>query len=834
MGKPMIVTFKKLGLSLLALAFITQVAFAQDPFGAAPAGGGNPFGAGGGGDPFGTGAPPADNPFGAGGTPKGPAPTATDAGPAVSLSSDPLIAAVAESKPTTPPQLMRAITALTRYGAHEEAKRYLRQLQASEPSEEVLLQLHKEFTSSPFFTLLRSKEMQPEGAEFANRVLGAATAAAQDADHLAALVKKLNDPSILTRSKALAGLKNAGRKSLAPMLAALADSSRAPEHHYIALAIVEMGVLMEEPMIGVLESRNEQLRTHAAFILGRMKSRGAIQYLVGPYIVPSYPKELRRAAGNALLEIMNVTPTKPAAVAYLHRRAVSYFEGETPSAPRADGTIIIWRWDQDLQLSVPVAYPAQDASLVVASKLARDLNELAPEEPEYRRLFLAAALEVEKRSTGLGQPLSLGQGGVYQTASSQGVEAIEDVLDYALKQNRTGAAIGAIQVLGEIGDEQLLASTGGQPRRLAQALRYGDDRVRFAAANAIMRFQPRREFPGSSQIPEVLTRAVRTQGIRRALIGYPSIRDAQTLSAYLQQIGFDSDFATTGEPLLLKAVTEPDYQVILLSDAISRPNIRSLVQQLRRDPRTAGIPIGIMGQVINLPRLRLMAEEDPLLEAFPRPFDVDSMASQTYRLLSLAERNLIEPGERIEQGRQALSHLNHILETPERYPFFPLIPQEKNLISALAGQYFREEAAEALGLLGTPAAQLALVNVASENVAHVEERLAAAKALHTAVQRRGLLLTNPQITVQYDRYNQSEALSAETQSLLAYVLDIIEQPAQATPPNFTPAAPPAAPEATPPADPAATPPGAVAPPADTPAAAAPMDPPQAPPAAGDE
>ncbi|QDU97253.1 hypothetical protein Pla8534_50980 [Lignipirellula cremea] len=776
--------------------------FAQaDPFGAGsdPFGGGaspapvNPFGGGGSepANPFGGGGGTPANPFGGGGG-GAPAPTtlpdSTLAVPTAPANSsyppepppnDLLLVSIAELKPTTPSQLLRAVFSLVNYGAPTEAKRYLARLTDAKPDDATLIALQKEFTSGPFFALSRNPRMQPEGSQFADRVLSLATKALQEPDHLKTLVAQLQDADIVTRSRALAGLENAGPPAIVPMIAALADPDRVPEHRNIAIALVQMKGLSEEPLIAALEAKDPYLRTQAARVLGAMKSQRAAPYLMGPATVASYPEPLRQAAHRALVRILGAAPNPDTAERYLLARATSYFQGETPDVIGADGAIEVWRWDEDQQQAVPVRYPAADASLALASKLARDLHNLAPDNQEYRRIYLLSALEVEKRTQSFDQPLSQGHGGAFEEAAAAGTSAVENLLHHALLGHRTGAALGAIEVLAEIGDEQLLVSTNGEPRTLAQAMRHGDSRVRAAAASAIMRIAPTRDFPGSSDLLGVLTRAVRSTGRRRALIGYPRLRVAQTFAAHLEHSGFDSDFAVTGRSLLAQAFREPDFQLILISDAIDQPELRSVVQQLRRDPRTARIPIGIMCRVINLPQLQRFAEEDPLTLAFPQPFEVDSLAHDAYELTALSGRDWISADERLEQGRQALAHLNTLLESPQRYPFFNLLAVEDGLIAALKSPAYTEAAAKGLGLLATPRAQHALVDAASENGAHPADRKAAAEAFQVAVQRRGLQLTSAQLQSQYDRYEQSRTLPVETQEILGFILDVMESPSRA-------------------------------------------------------
>jgi hypothetical protein len=56
----------------------------------------------------------------------------------------------------------------------------------------------------------------------------------------------------------------------------------------------------------------------------------------------------------------------------------------------------------------------------------------------------------------------------------------------------------------------------------------------------------------------------------------------------------------------------------------------------------------------------------------------------------------------------------------------------------------------------------------------LKQRQAAVGGFAEAVKHRGVLLTNPVIDLQYERYNKSATQPPETQQLLGTILDIIE------------------------------------------------------------
>jgi hypothetical protein len=88
-----------------------------------------------------------------------------------------------------------------------------------------------------------------------------------------------------------------------------------------------------------------------------------------------------------------------------------------------------------------------------------------------------------------------------------------------------------------------------------------------------------------------------------------------------------------------------------------------------------------------------------------------------------------------------------------------------------------------LGSLGTAESQRALADLASRGTAPLGDRVAALSAFRQSTEKYGILLTIPQIRLQYDRYNQSASQDAATQKILGLILDCIEAPTQSAGPS---------------------------------------------------
>ena len=721
-----------------------------------------------------------DDPFGpfGGGTPATPDADDSDA-PAVRINplaqEDPVVAAIRAANPTTPVDLVRAMRALMDYDAPNAARVYFDKLLTAKPDAATMAELQKEYGSALFMQITRYAPFAPEGATFGRAVLDAAYNAAHDPVTLNRFVDDLSDPSLDVQFTALNGLMEGGVDAVTPMLNVLADAARADDHSAVRTAMVALGAtVVVEPLIGALESSDDALRAQAAQVLGRLQARRATPFLIEPYLSADSSDTLRKVAAFSLDRIVGDTPARYDAEQLLYRRASSLFGGTLPHQVNVDDQVELWHWDETKKTSVPRFYPADAASLVEAARLANDLYALNSDEERFRRLYLMATLQSAKMVNGLHRPLSRDPGTAFADAAATGVGAIEDVLIHATKEGHIPAAIGAAEVLGEIGDEELLRSRDGRPRALASALRHSDRRLRFAATQSIMKINPTDSYAGSSHLPETLGYLLQSHGTSRVLIGDPQTGKAQSLVGLLNQLGYEADSAPTGRDVFRLAVSKPDYELILITDIIDRPDDNELIQMLRRDPRSANLPIGLMARSETYRRAKELANLDPLTEALPWPYDAAAVSFEVQRLLTAAGHKFVSPIERLDQADAALDAMIQLAGDPDKYGFYDLLRQEAPLIHALRTSGLSAKAATVLGFLGTPAAQRSLVDLASETWRPLRVREAAATAFAQAVKLRRTLLTTKQIMQQYDRYNQSEILDPDTQVVLGSILDTIE------------------------------------------------------------
>ena len=725
------------------------------------------------------GQPPAGaDPFGEAKTPAVEAPKPVPEQKAeVAEEPDPLVLAIRAASTARPEDVLWAAETALNAGRPEEAKRQMQRLLQRSPGSDTLAGLRRRFGSALFLRLIREPAVQPEGQQLGRAVLEASDQVARAPDRLQALVARLADPSAEVRQMALVDLQEAGEAAGAALLAVLADRNQPAAMHAAAKkALVGLGEDAVGPLAAALAAEDAALQCQACEVLGQLESAAAVPYLLRPALEAGGPPELRQAAAQALSRIAGETPSRAEAGRYLEGWVHAHLEGKTPWRVDEQGLASVWVWDSATRSVAVRKVSARAASLMVAVRIAGELRRLAADRPDYQRLYLTACLEAAKSAAGLDQPLPAGPGTARAEVAAAGANAVEDVLTFSLEKGYTSAAIGALEVLAQIGDAGLLQSAGGRPRPVTAALRHPDSRVRFAAAAAIVRWDPRRAYAGCSWLPETLAYFARARGTPRVLIGHPRTAEATTLAGILHDLGLEADTAQTGREVFRLATGNPDYELLLLSDALSGPGIEETIAQLRRDPNSARIPIGLMAQEQNLPSMERFAEKIPRTVVLPRVVDAAGAELQLRRVASVAAGHGDGGPERVRRAEFALDYLMRLVEQPERYSFYDVRAQYDVFAHALSNPRMVAKAARALGYLASPAAQLELVTLASRNERPLAERQAAAAAFAAAVQRRGLLLSRAEILLQYDRYNRSATLDRDTQQVLGRILDAIEAP----------------------------------------------------------
>jgi hypothetical protein len=398
----------------------------------------------------------AQNPFGTAPATPAPATPAPAAGEPPPVEDNPIVLAVRDSNPTTPPQLLNAVAVMLDIGRLDEARNYFDQLVAMNLDQNQLAQLAASPGPAVFLRFARVPELLPEAQALSDQVFAAQKQAAEDPARVRALVNQLRDPA--TRRGALAGLKQARTAAFAPLLEVLADPAQQSDHRVVQSALVMLDDDAVAPLAAALQSGDPGLAMRVVEVLSAMRNPQAVSSLVRIAFVPQYAAEVREAALRALTAPLGQPPSASTAERFLRDEFLRDFQQLRTSN---GNPAVVWEWDQDQVQAVARAVTAADAIRFRAVQNAAALKALAPENAVYGVWHVAALLERDQALVGDIAALPPTAGGGLESSIDAGPALTLSALAFCLESRRESGIIGAANVLAEIGtDEQLLSQNG--------------------------------------------------------------------------------------------------------------------------------------------------------------------------------------------------------------------------------------------------------------------------------------------------------------------------------------------------------------------------------------
>lgn len=692
-------------------------------------------------------------------------------------SNDPAVRALLATNPSTPAELLNAIDTLIDLRATSDAYALVRRLVAAKPDDEAWANLVDQFGSAIFLRLALNDDLQPEGRQVSDAALTAADRRARDPARLAKLIDELQDPSPAVRRGAMLRLMSGREAAIQALTAALVDPARRAGLPAIRAALASLGRDVPGPLVALLRSPQPAFQVEAVHALAELGQAATALDLLAPALLDTSPAEVRAAARDALIELIDRVPEADEAAAALSQQARSAFAEALQDQDLEQSAVLQWRWDeQKSSLAYALVAPLV-ARLDRAADLAGDAARLLPRRRESVWLSLAAQVEAEAFRAGIDQPQPAGPGTAAALLAAEDVDVVEGMLNFSLASGHTVAAAAAVRALGEIGRPEVLYRRQPQPSSLVEAARSGDRRLRYAALEAILRLKPARPYPGSSLVVEALGYLVGSFAAPRAMAADARSAEVELQAGLLATLGFETDVATSEREVVAQTISSPDYLFALIDYSLAAPTSGQLLQRLRRDNRTARLPIGIIASTDDLERARRLSRQTPLSTVIYRPVDAAGLDGQLQRLLAQAGQRFVPLAERQRQARQALEWLVEIASG--RQDVYNLRRIETGLAAAVQIAELSPPAANVLGSLGTATSQRTLIDVASQLAQAPEVRRAAAHAFAASVARFGTLLTTGEIQRQYERYNESQRQDTDTQALLGSVLDTIEARAAA-------------------------------------------------------
>ena len=685
--------------------------------------------------------------------------------------TDPTIRSIIESNPQTPEALLRAIDVLLDLDREDLAIAFVDQLAARTLDDSAWFDLYRKGGPDKIIRLGLQPGLGEAGTMLSRKIIDGARRFATGDGRIEQLLDRILSEDTFDRSRALDELRLLGDAGAAALIEMLIREDRKADWPRIRTAIKHFGKTAEGPLVAAWNSNSAKLRVEALQALGHVNSNESIETLLGPAMNEPESSINRVVAARSIQNLLGYVPDDLESSQVLYRSGRDHLLGFVPGKID-EYEARWWHWDTEQRKLVPSWMTTETISRIRGFRRARDLATRHPEREDYQRLYWVARLETSKMAGGskLGLPSTVLDGFAREIDGP----FINLVLGDALDLNLFPAAIGACELMAVRGDSSLLYSTGGANSPLVRALNAGSVRLTNAACQTIGKLDPDQSFAGSSQYIDSLVYLSRSVGLKSALAGHINRETAQTLATMAAASGYSSSAVTSARELFEAASTNPDLQLILMTDVLGRPGYSELLQALRDCPRTRRVPVMLLVNPDQLDSAQRLAERFPNVLATPMIRDEKFLARQIANLLMNSSFDEADDVERLGFAHQSLDLLAQYAEQPERYAFYDLNRYGSDLTRLLALPSSAFQGCRLLGRIGTAEAQTNLVNTASNVQLPESLRRAAAESFSQAVKSRGLMLDRQAILAQYDRYNASEKEAPEAQLILGYLLDAIE------------------------------------------------------------
>ena len=561
--------------------------------------------------------------------PRGLGVTPLDDSVPLSKTSKLILRSIQESNPKTAIQLAKAVRVTLDIEQHWDAKFYLSQILKLGLDDEKMFELQQAIGSNLFIELNSHPHIQPEGKRVASNVLSAARKIASSPQRIADLIKVLNDPDISVRSQAFRKLNRLGEPAVAELLNTFADASRKDEFPGVRGALMNIDKGAQAPLLGAARASNLQVQVEAIRALSNFQTPEALDVMMRAYLSPKMPQFTRRIALDALNR--NDFPADPGYIEKrLYETSREYLLGKRLLPGAVFGDVTIWNYSAKTKRMVPAQVAPETAGRILASRRAADLYEIRPDLARNREMYLLTQFEAAKRVVGPSKKLDVDS--IVATLNASADE-VEYALEQALEMELVPAAVACCEVLGKIGSTDLMTATSGKPRPLVKAILFGDRYLQFAAMEAIAAIDPQRAYAGSSYMVSLAVYLGQSQNRPAGLVGHVRDDIAQTYAATLSTAGVMGQSVTTGREFFLAATSNPDIDMLIVTDTLSKPSYGELIQQLRNDWRTRRMPIALLYRDSNQSRrVKMRLGDDQRFTAIPFSADPDLVATHIGRL----------------------------------------------------------------------------------------------------------------------------------------------------------------------------------------------------------
>ncbi len=481
--------------------------------------------------------------------------------------------------------------------AREHAERVL----AANPDPTVVLALVESPSTGHdlMIKMLRREEMGDAPSKLLNLADEGRRLKRTDADRIRQNLERL-DEGPRAYYHALKDLKYAGPYVVPHALGFLEDPGREAIHLDIQRALADIGRPVVLPLLAALETPDPRLKATIITVLGNIGYPYAVPPLKAIVEDPASSEAHKTAATEAIVKIADRTVlARPADKLFLDL-AERYYYGRILVADERAPTTDLFEWVKGVGLLYkPV--PSVAVNEALAARACADALRSDPSALESVALWASAMIQMEADLRDTETPtarqanpfLPENMPSVDFFIRAIGQQHLYRVLDRALADRNVPVAVRACQALESVANEQFLMLYGegdvGSP--LVTALKYPDQRLRYAAAFALAAIRPTNPFTGAGRVVPVLGEALSLEASKAILLVEPEPDNRNRLQAALADQGWGVVAVTSGNEALSRVTQMPRVDAVVLSSRTRNVSHADVISLLRRDYQTAMTPI---------------------------------------------------------------------------------------------------------------------------------------------------------------------------------------------------------------------------------------------------
>jgi len=457
---------------------------------------------------------------------------------------------------------------LLKMGKNKEANEKFRAVLAADPSSQDAYDLVKKTDYRVFLEMLKAGG---DAEMAAKRLLSLSTSVEIERSKDMAAIKPLVDQAVHAkdldqREAAARKLAGAHGQYAVPELVGYLGSNDIDVRANAILALVKIGSDAVLPLAASLGTGNEMQKNVTVKLLQRIgdeRSEPAVQ----------------KAMGNKA----------DAARMYL-AMAKKYFHGDQMTVKAFDRTFAIWTVKDGALVSRDVARFVYNYEL--AEQCAYEAMALDPSNKEARAMVALADCAEAVAYENLGDDAKGNEGiqaegkaleGVGAMAGAVGCEGLLTAFDLGVDIGNGDAAARVAESIPSVWDGRPL----GEGNALVRALTSDNNKIRYAAAIALLRINPSASFPKSNMVAQIAGDAAASRAVRQVLVIDTDSKNAMNVQRALNQAGFHAIAVNAGTDGLSMAKATGGFDAVVVSSKLSDITAFQVLADLGRDFRTA-------------------------------------------------------------------------------------------------------------------------------------------------------------------------------------------------------------------------------------------------------